>query len=106
MRWWMLLITGFFASAAMAGRPQFEIEIKDHMFYPDRIVVPAGTKVRLIIHNRDSKPEEFESFELNREKVIPANSTSAIFVGPLAPGEYPFMGEFNLETAQGLIVAE
>ena len=106
MKWGVAFICSFFTATVMAGRPQFEIEIKNHMFYPDRIVIPAGTKVRLIIHNRDSKPEEFESFELNREKVIAANSTSAIFIGPLAPGEYPFMGEFNLETAQGLIVAE
>ncbi len=106
MKWffvgWMLLCS----AVAMAGRPQFEIEIKNNMFYPDRIVVPAGTKVRLIVHNRDDKPEEFESFELNREKVIAGNSTTAIFVGPLAPGEYPFFGEFNLETAQGMIIAE
>ncbi|HSG61760.1 MAG TPA: cupredoxin domain-containing protein [Pseudomonadales bacterium] len=90
----------------LAARPQFEIEIKNHMFYPDRIVIPANTKVRLIVHNRDTTPEEFESFELNREKVIAGESTTAIFVGPLNPGAYPFFGEFNLETAQGMIIAE
>ena len=106
MRWFFALWILACSTLALAGRPQFEIEIKNHMFYPDRIVVPAGTKVRLIVHNRDDKPEEFESFELNREKVIAGNSTTAIFVGPLVPGEYPFFGEFNLETAQGLIIAE
>jgi plastocyanin domain-containing protein len=106
MKWLTSLVALLLAADVAAGRPQFEIEIKNHMFYPDRIVVPAGTKVRLIIHNRDDKPEEFESFELNREKVIAGNATTAIFVGPLSPGEYPFFGEFNLETAQGIIIAE
>lgn len=106
MRWLLFIMTLAVFSSANAGRPQFEIEIKDHMFYPDRIVIPSGTKVRLLVHNRDATPEEFESFELNREKVIAGNSTTAIFVGPLSPGEYPFFGEFNLETAQGMIIAE
>jgi hypothetical protein len=29
-----------------------------------------------------------------------------IFVGPLKPGRYSFMGEFNAKTAQGLIIAK
>jgi len=106
MKWLMALTAITLSVPALAGRPQFEIEIKNHMFYPDRLVIPAETKVRLIVHNRDATPEEFESFELNREKVIAGMSTTAIFVGPLSPGTYPFFGEFNLETAQGVIVAE
>ncbi len=106
MKWLTPLVAFLLAADALAGKPQFEIEIKNHMFYPDRVVVPVGTKVRLIIHNRDDKPEEFESFELNREKVIAGNATTAIFIGPLSAGEYPFFGEFNLETAQGMIIAE
>ena len=40
---------------------------------------------------------------LNREKVIAGHAKAVIFVGPLAPGEYPFFGEFNPKTAQGVI---
>ena len=53
-----------------------------------------------------STPEEFESFELNREKVIKGKRKAVIFIGPLRPGRYPYFGEFHPETAQGIIIAE
>lgn len=89
-----------------AGRPEVQLEIRDHLFIPSELVVPANTKVKLIVYNRDPTPEEFESYELNREKVIMGGQRAVIFVGPLAPGEYPFFGEFNPKTAQGKIIAQ
>jgi len=93
-------------AVAVAGAPEFELEIRDHLFIPDRITIPAGTKVKLIVYNRDPTPEEFESYELNREKVIMGGRRAVIFIGPLPPGEYPFFGEFNPKTAQGAVVVE
>ena len=87
-----------------AAPPVYEIEIRNHLFEPDEITIPANTKVKLVVYNRDSTPEEFESFELNREKVIMGGAKATIFVGPLAPGEYPFFGEFNPTTALGKII--
>ena len=89
-----------------AAVPVVEIEIKDHLFFPSEIVIPADTKVKLLIRNLDPTPEEFESYELNREKVISGNSKTVIFIGPLPPGEYPFFGEFYPKTAQGKVVVE
>lgn len=91
---------------AQAAPPVVEIEIKDHLFFPDVVVIPADTKVKLLIRNLDPTPEEFESYELNREKVITGNSQTVIFVGPLPVGEYPFFGEFYPKTAQGKVVVE
>ena len=68
--------------------------------------MPAHTKVKLLITNNDPTPEEFESYELNREKVIMGRRTAVVFIGPLAPGEYPFFGEFHPKTAQGKVIAE
>jgi plastocyanin len=92
--------------AAVAATPVVEIEIRNHLFHPDVVRIPAGTKVKLIVYNRDSTPEEFESFELNREKVIMGGTKAIIFIGPLAPGEYPFFGEFNPHTALGKVIVE
>ena len=89
---------------SFAAPPIFEIEIRNHLFEPDTLTIPANTKVKLIVYNRDATPEEFESFELNREKVIMGGRKAIIFVGPLRPGEYPFFGEFNPQTALGKIV--
>ena len=103
----LILISGIFliAQHAAAGPPVIEIEIKDHFFYPSTVEIPANKKVKLLIRNLDPTPEEFESYELNREKVIAGNRKAVIFIGPLAPGEYPFFGEFYPKTAQGKIIA-
>ena len=101
---YLLLTVLLFSLAARAE--DLLLTIKDHQFHPTELVVPAGTKVKLRIDNQDSTPEEFDSYLLNREKVIAAHSTAAIFIGPLTPGRYPFTGEFHQATAQGVIVAQ
>ncbi len=89
-----------------AAKPVFTITIRDHLFYPSEIEVPANTKVKLLLVNEDATAEEFESYELNREKIVMGSSKAVIFVGPLKPGVYPFFGEFNMATAQGTLVAK
>lgn len=86
--------------------PTFEIVIKNHKFEPAALEVPANKKVKLVVKNQDPTPEEFESYELSREKVIAGNSQAIIFIGPLDPGTYPYFGEFNQATAQGKIIAK
>jgi hypothetical protein len=98
------LLVGQWAAPARAEVPQFELRIRNHLFEPAEITIPANTKVRLVVQNLDPTPEEFESWELNREKVILGGQTGVIFVGPLAPGDYPFFGEFNPKTAQGRLL--
>jgi hypothetical protein len=102
-----LFVCGMLCSSMLlAGAPVFEIEIKNHLFIPSEFTIPANTKVKFVVYNRDSTPEEFESYELNREKVIVGNRKAIIFIGPLPAGEYPFFGEFYPETAQGKVIAE
>ncbi len=86
--------------------PTFELVIKDHKFSPSILEVPANRKIKLVIKNQDPTPEEFESYELNREKVIPGGAQTIVYIGPLQPGTYPFFGEFNKATAQGKIVVK
>jgi hypothetical protein len=95
------------ASAAQgANEPAFALTIRDHRFTPAEIRIPANARVRLVVDNQDAAPEEFDSHALNREKVIPGRSKATIFIGPLAPGRYPFVGEFNASTAHGAVVAQ
>jgi Cupredoxin-like domain len=90
----------------LAADADYTIVIKDHQFQPAELIVPEGKKVKLIVENQDATPEEFESHELNREKIIAAKSKATIYIGPLKPGRYPFFGEFNQATAQGAIVVK
>lgn len=97
------------AAAAMpavaAPEPGFALVLREHRFTPAEITVPAGKRVRLVVDNQDAAPEEFDSHALNREKVIPGGTQATIYVGPLAPGRYEFIGEFNAATARGAVVA-
>lgn len=106
-----LAYLGLVGAACLSVSPAFAVEeitvvIKDHKFEPATVEVPAGAKIKLIIDNQDPTPEEFESHELKREKVIQGNSQGVVMIGPLEEGTYPFFGEFNEATAQGVIVAK
>ncbi len=103
---YFILLLCLFPLSSSAKKLVIEIEIKNHFFVPDKIEIPADTKVKLVVHNRDPSSEEFESYELNREKLIMGGRKANIFIGPLTPGEYPFFGEFNQKTAQGWIVVK
>ena len=92
--------------AGAAEPPEVKLVIKDHKFAPAELRIPAATKVMLVIENQDPTAEEFESHDLHREKVIAGNRTAKIPVGPLKPGSYKFFGEFNQDTAQGVLIAE
>ena len=98
----LLLLSG----TVLGADPEFTLVIQDHRFQPEELTVPAGQKIKLIVENRDATPEEFESHELNREKVIAGKSTATIFIGPLSAGRYPFVGEYHEKTAKGVIVAK
>ncbi|MHB8921222.1 MAG: cupredoxin domain-containing protein [Halothiobacillus sp.] len=93
-------------STALAANGDIHLIIKDHRFEPAEIQVPAGKKVKLVVENQDDTPEEFESYALNREKIIAGKSKATIYIGPLEPGRYPFFGEFNEKTAQGAVIVE
>ena len=103
----LLVLLGMINSiAAQAGRPEFVVEIRNHLFVPAQIMIPANTRVKLVVYNRDPTPEEFESYELNREKVIMGQRKTVIFVGPLTAGDYPFFGEFHPATALGNLLVK
>ena len=80
--------------------------IKNHQFEPVELKVPAGQRVKLILHNQDSTPEEFESHDLNREKIVPPGAKASIFIGPLKAGRYAFVGEYHEASAKGVVVVE
>ena len=83
----LLVLLSLAAAAALVPAElraeDFTITIKDHRF-----------------------TEEFESREMKVEKVIPGKSKGVVRIGPLAPGRYPFFGEFNEATAKGVLIAE
>lgn len=110
MKIWTALLLALPLSLSMgvahAAEEVFALTIKDHVFSPETLEVPAGKKFKLRVKNLDTTPEEFESKDLRREKVIAAGKEALINIGPLKPGTYRFEGEFNPKTAQGTLVAK
>jgi plastocyanin len=102
----LLLCLALLPSLAFAADLEYTLIIRDHRFEPAEIRIPAGKKIKLLVDNQDATAEEFESHELNREKVIPGKSKLPVFIGPLGPGRYPFYGDFHQQTATGVIIAE
>ncbi len=102
--WSIIMTAALLTTSVYAAAPELTLVIRDHLFFPSTLEIPAGVKVRLVVDNQDPTPEEFESYTLNREKVIPGNSKTVVFIGPLEPGEYTFFGEFYPKTAQGKVV--
>lgn len=101
-----LTLTTLLTTNAFAADPVYRLAIKNHRFTPSELTVPAGQKIKLLVTNLDSTPEEFESHSLNREKIVPGNGKISVFVGPLEPGRYEFFGEFHQETARGWLVVQ
>lgn len=102
----LMLALGALIGPLQAAEPEVLLTIKNHRFEPAELKVPANQRIKLVVHNQDATPEEFESHTLNREKVIPGGAKATIYIGPLKPGRYPFVGEFHEATAQGTVVAK
>jgi hypothetical protein len=101
-----LMLSSVASLAAAAEPPEIKLVIRNHRFVPTELVVPANTKIKLMVVNEDPTPEEFESHQLNREKVVTGRGTIPVYVGPLKPGRYPFFGDFHSDTAQGALIAK
>jgi Cupredoxin-like domain len=106
LRLFTLLLFSLTAMQAFAANDELTLLIENHKFQPAELRIPANTKIKLVIENRDATAEEFESHALNREKLVPAKGKATIYVGPIAAGRYPFFGDFNQSTAQGVLIVE
>jgi enoyl-[acyl-carrier-protein] reductase (NADH) len=82
------------------------VTLKDHKFSPSVIKVKANEPSMIILSNDDDTADEFDSTALKVEKVVPGHAKGNVRIRALAPGKYPFMGEYHAATAQGVVVAE
>ena len=82
------------------------VTLKDHKFSPSVIKVKANEPSMIILSNEDDTADEFDSTALKVEKVVPGHAKGNIRLRALAPGKYPFMGEYHAATAQGMVIAQ
>jgi hypothetical protein len=93
-----------FLAPAFAA-PPIPVTLQNHKFHPNVIHVKANTPAVIALTNKDAQAEEFDSTALKIEKVVAGHSKGNVRLRALAPGKYPFMGEYHSATAQGVVIA-
>jgi hypothetical protein len=101
----LFVVSSGIAVPAFADAP-IALTLENHKFTPAVIRVKANTPAIIALANKDATAEEFDSAALKVEKVVAGKSSGNIRLRALAPGKYPFMGEYHSATAQGVVIAE
>lgn len=93
-------------AAPAADLPIVNLTVHQGRFSPETVQVPANAKFKLVVKNEGPGAEEFESSDLNQERVVPAGQAKEFFLGPLQAGQYSFFGDFHRATANGKLIAK
>jgi len=104
--YWARLSACLLLFPALAHADDYLITLKDNQFAPKELVVPAGRRIKITVKNQDPTPAEFESSDLDREKVVTGNSAITVFIGPLDAGRYAYFDDFHRNTTTGAIIAK
>ena len=94
------------ATSAHADRSVVELRFEGNAFLPAKLAVPANQAITIRVVNASKKTIEFESFRLNREKVVQPGETVAVRLPALSAGSYDFYDDFHQDVPQGSIVAK
>jgi len=89
----------------VASVPTVEIRFENHHFLPLHLEIPAGRQLQIHVVNASPERIEFESFKLNREKVVEPHQSINVTLKALPPGSYDFFDDFHEDVPEGEIVA-
>jgi plastocyanin len=94
-------------SPVMADDPvTYDLMLREHVFEPSELKVPAGKPFKIKFRNTNSAPAELESKSLKVEKVVAGSAEATVNVRALEPGRYEFVDEFHEDEAKGVVIAE
>ena len=99
-----LLVLATPAVPARADDHAVALAVREGGFEPARLEVPVGVRVRLEVSNETASAIEFESFELNRERVVPPGQKATVYLSGLSAGEYQFFDDFHQARRGTLLV--
>ena len=92
--------------AGAAELPTFQIVAKGGRLAPEKLDVPAGQRIKLVIKNEGPGPIEFENLDLRVEKVLSPGAQSFVVTPPLRPGSHTFIDEFHPDTGKMQLIAK
>jgi hypothetical protein len=95
-----------FAAPVHAQNAGINLRFENHRFQPQSLTVPLGRPLIISVINASRETIEFESFKLNRERVVGAGETINVPLPPLRPGRYDFYDDFHQDVPEGSIVAK
>ncbi len=102
----IVLVMVMFSDGARADDAVIELRFENRRFTPQTITVPANQSLTIRITNASKEAIEFESFKLNREKVVGPGETVIVRLPALSPGSYDFYDDFNQDVPAGSIIAK
>jgi len=102
----LLLITVALESRTRADDTVVELRFENRRFIPQTITIPANQPFKIRIVNASKEAIEFESFKLNREKVVGPGETVIVLLPALRPGTYDFYDDFHQDVPEGTITAK
>jgi hypothetical protein len=91
---------------ARAADTVVELRFENHRFVPQTITVPAKRAFRIKVINASKETIEFESFKLNRERVVGPGETIIVNVPALSSESYDFYDDFHDDVPEGAIIAK
>ena len=100
------LLTVLIPAGARGDDTVIELRFENRSFTPQTITVPANQSLILRITNASKEAIEFESFELNRERVVPPGSSITVYLPSLNPGTYHFFDDLHHDVGQGTLTAK
>lgn len=81
-------------AVGLAKDGDYRLAITQQGFEPQALSIPAGQRVKVMVHNKRALPAEFESYDFTVEKVVPGGTTVPVYIGPLKKGRYKFFNDF------------
>jgi len=72
--------------------------LKDHRFHPQRITVPADTRVEVSIDNQQAVPAVIMSFMFSRQKLVSAHHRVVLYLPPMGAGTYHLFDDLHRST--------
>src|SRR5262249_15617117 len=105
MRFQLALAVLVLVGSVGAEELTIALRVQAEGFEPATIAAPAGARIRLEVSTETATPIEFESFELNRERVVPAGQKATVYLSGLAAGKYEFFDDFN-QKRRGVLTVE
>ncbi|HKA34219.1 MAG TPA: cupredoxin domain-containing protein [Candidatus Binatia bacterium] len=102
----VVLFAGSPAFAAAAQDDVVELRYENRKFIPQTLNVPAHKPFKIKIVNASKEAIEFESYKVNREKVVGPGETVTVNIPALKPGSYDFYDDFHRDVPEGTIVAK